>query len=213
VQFYRKFPLGFGLTCPHRYIVATLRWSSVGTTALRFRVQSRKDPVFLEERIELFLSSFFEQLKTMSDEDFSIRRRGLIMKKLEKSKNLAEEAGDYWNQIRSGYYNFSQGGLQRHRSSEELLSDFTIDEADAAALESVTKAQMLEMYETYLLQSGPLRRTRAVHMISRKLEAALPLPGKVTEIIDIHGFKAGLDSTPGAAPVAPHTPSIPGSRM
>lgn len=46
-----------------RYIVAVSRWSSVGTTVLRFRMQSRKDPVFLEERIEAFLGSFLEDLK------------------------------------------------------------------------------------------------------------------------------------------------------
>lgn len=79
-------------------------------------MQSRKDPVFLEERVESFLGSFHEQLKAMSDEDFIIRRRGFIVKKLEKAKNLAEEAGDYWNQIRSGYYNFPQGRPHGHES-------------------------------------------------------------------------------------------------
>ena len=93
----------------HRYIVATLRWSSVGTTVLRFRVQSRKDPAFLEERIEAFLCSFLEQLKAMSDEEFNTRRSGLIVKKREKAKNLEEETDDYWNKIRSGYCDFFQG--------------------------------------------------------------------------------------------------------
>ena len=69
--------------------------------------------MFLEERVEAFLGSFLEQLKTMSDTDFDARRRGLIVKKLEKAKNLAEESGDYWGQIRFGYYNFSQGELHR----------------------------------------------------------------------------------------------------
>lgn len=85
----------------------------MGTTVIRLRVQSRKDPVFLEERIEAFLSSFIEQLKAMSDDDFDTRRRGFIVKKLEKAKNLAEETGNYWAQIRSGYYDFSQGALHR----------------------------------------------------------------------------------------------------
>jgi len=52
-----------------------------------------------------------------------------------------------------------------------------------------------------------------VHMISRKLEVELPLPKETMGIVDIHVFKAGLDWTPGAAPVAPFTPHIPGSRM
>lgn len=75
--------------------------------------------MFLEERIEAFLGSFLEQLKAMSDDDFNDRRRGLIIQKLEKAKNLAEEAGDYWGQIRSGYYNFSQGELYRCESRKE----------------------------------------------------------------------------------------------
>ena len=82
-------------------------------------MQSRKDPVFLEERIEAFLSSFLEQLKAMSDGDFDTRRRGLIFKKLETAKNLAEETDDYWGQIRSGYYDFSQGELRRGESHRE----------------------------------------------------------------------------------------------
>ena len=72
---------------------------------------------------------------------------------------------------------------------------------------------MLEMYEKYLLQTSQFRRTLGVHMISRKLETALPLPGETIEIADIHTFKAGLASTAGAVPVVPHTSSIPGSRM
>ena len=72
---------------------------------------------------------------------------------------------------------------------------------------------MIQIYEGYLLQTGPYRRTLAVHMISQKLEVALPLPKETIEIVDIHAFKAGLDWTPGAAPVAPLTPHIPDSRM
>jgi len=174
------------------YVVTTSRWTPVGTTVLRLRIQSRKDPVFLEERIEAFLNSFLEQLKVMSDDDFDTRRRGLIVKKLEKPKNLAEEAGDYWSQIRSGYYDFSR------------------EETDAVALEAVTKAEMTGIYEKYLLQKDSCRRTLAVHMISRRLEATLPLSKETIEITDISNFKAGLDSTLGAEPVAPH---IPESRM
>jgi len=175
-------------------------------------MQSRKDPVFLEERVEAFLGSFLEQLKAMSDNDFHVRRKGLIVKKLEKAKNLAEETGDYWGQIRSGYYNFSQGKLHRCESRREQ-SIIPSDEIDAAALETITKMQVLEMYEKYLLPKGLSRRTLAVHMISRRLEAPLPLPGETIEIVDIPAFKMSLDSTPGATPVGLHETSIPGSRM
>lgn len=65
--------------------------------------------MFLEERIDAFLASFLEQLQVMPDEEFDTRRSGLIVKKREKAKNLAEAAGDDWDQIRSGYYDFFQG--------------------------------------------------------------------------------------------------------
>jgi len=169
--------------------------------------------VFLEERIEAFLGSFLEELKAMSDDDFDTRRRGLIVKKLEKAKNLAEEAGDYWGQIRSGYCNFAQGELYECKSRSVCYNNPTPDEADAAALEVVTKAQMIDVYKGYLLQKGPSRRTLAVHTISRRLEVTLPLPEGTIEIVDINAFKEGLDSTPGAVPVAPHTPDLLSSRI
>ena len=174
-------------------------------------MQSRKDPVFLEGRIEAFLRSFLEELKAMSDDDFDARRRGLIVKRLEKAKNLAEETGDYWGQIRSGYCNFTQGELHGCKSRRVFYNNRTIDETDAAALEIVTKAQMIDIYKGYLLQKGPSRRTLAVHTISRRLEIALPLPEGTIEIVDINAFKEDLDSTPGAVPVALHTPEIPSS--
>lgn len=195
---------------PHRYVVTTSRWTSVGTTVLRFRIQSRKDPVFLEERIEAFLNLFLEQLKAMTDDDFHTRRRGLIVKKLEKPKNLAEEAGDYWGQIISGYYHFSQGEFHGCRLQREQHNNPIPEETDAVALETVTKAEMTGIYEKYLLQKGSCRRTLAVHMISRRLETVLPLPKETMEIIDVCSFKAGLDSTPGAEPITSH---IPESRM
>ena len=87
------------------------------------------------------------------------------------------------------------------------------DETDAAALETVTKAQVVDIYERYLLQRGPSRRTLVVHMISRRLEVALPLPEQTVEIVDIRAFKAGLDWTPGAALVASYMLNIPSSRV
>ena len=52
-----------------------------------------------------------------------------------------------------------------------------------------------------------------MHMISRRLEVALPLPEQTVEIVDIRVFKAGLDWTPGAAPVASYMLNIPSSRV
>lgn len=98
---------------------------------------------------------------------------------------------------------------RKEKCNNSLISD----ETDAAALETVTKTQILEVYETYLLQTGSSRRNLAVHMVSRGLEVPLPLPEGTTEIVDVHAFKASLVSTPGAAPVTPHASRIIDSRM
>ena len=87
------------------------------------------------------------------------------------------------------------------------------DETDAAALETVTKTQILEVYETYLLQTGSSRRNLAVHMVSRRPEAPLPLPEGTTEIVDVRAFKASLVSTPGATPVTQHASRIIDSHL
>lgn len=76
---------------------------------LRFRIQSLRDPTFLQERIEEFLLSFEIRLKEMSDDTFASQKEGLVVKKVEKHKNLAEEASSFWNEITSGYLDFVRG--------------------------------------------------------------------------------------------------------
>lgn len=45
----------------------------------------------------------------MSEEDFASQKEGLIVKKVEKHKNLAEESSAFWNEIGSGYFDFARG--------------------------------------------------------------------------------------------------------
>jgi insulysin len=76
---------------------------------LRVRIQSLKDPTFLEERIEDFLVSFGSLLEEMTSDTFTYQKEGLIAKKLVKHKSIAEESSDFWTQMQTGYYDFLQG--------------------------------------------------------------------------------------------------------
>jgi len=75
----------------------------------RFIIQSEKEPEYLETRIEAFLEGFRETLAKMGDSDFESHKRALIVKRLEKVKNLDQETGRHWNQIHSEYYDFDYG--------------------------------------------------------------------------------------------------------
>lgn len=45
----------------------------------------------------------------MSEQDYQKNIQSLIIKMLEKPKNLFQETQEYWSSISSGYYDFEQG--------------------------------------------------------------------------------------------------------
>jgi insulysin len=89
------------------YIVSSSQWQLVGSMGFRIVVQSEKDPVYLESRVDVFLEHMKGVLANMDDEEFQKQKQSLIDKKLEKLKNLGEEAGRFWNQIDLGYQDFT----------------------------------------------------------------------------------------------------------
>ena len=80
-------------------------------------VQSERNPVYLETRVDAFLDQLKVLIEEMSEEDFEKERRSLVDKKVEKIKNLREEANRFWNHIDSGYHDFRQ----RERTSFILV--------------------------------------------------------------------------------------------
>lgn len=91
------------------YIVFASAWTSTASIGLRILVQSEKDPVYVESRINAFLSGLREFLENMSEEQFDEHRRGLIHLWNEKDKNLNEECRSFWGHIQSGYLDFFRG--------------------------------------------------------------------------------------------------------
>ncbi|KAF9353781.1 Insulinase (Peptidase M16) [Mortierella sp. AD094] len=80
-----------------------------GTLGVVIVVQSERDPIHVENRIENFLRArIANMLETMTEEAYQKQVQSLIQKKLEKHKNLKQETARYWDQITSGFYNFEE---------------------------------------------------------------------------------------------------------
>lgn len=76
---------------------------------LNIKIQSQKSPAFLEDRVEAFLESFRATLAELSSDKLEDEKDSLVLKLLEKPKNLAEESSRFWGGISSGYYDFLLG--------------------------------------------------------------------------------------------------------
>ena len=75
---------------------------------LRVLVQSERDPIYVETRIESFLDGMKEYLEEMSEEEYEKNKQSLIAKKEEKPKNLGEETKRYFSSIVDQFYEFGK---------------------------------------------------------------------------------------------------------
>ncbi|CAB4420535.1 unnamed protein product [Rhizophagus irregularis] len=133
------------------YLVSSgLRLES-GSTGLRIRVQSIKDTVHLENRIENFLYGLQKIIEDMSEQEYQTRVQALIDRKLEKPKNLSQETSRHWGQIKSGYYDFEQ------------------DVKDVEEIRKVSKQDLLEFYKKFISPDSPRHKKLSVHLRSQKL--------------------------------------------
>lgn len=76
------------------------------TYGFHFIIQSERPSEYLESRIDSFLAQQSAALQTMTDADFESHKRSVIVKRLEKLKNLDQETGRHWAQVTSEYYDF-----------------------------------------------------------------------------------------------------------
>ncbi len=79
--------------------------SSIG---LRFFVQSEKSPIYLDARIEVFLTGALAMLAALSDVDLAEHAQSLVDKLLAKHRKLSDETRRYWTQIQAHQYHFSR---------------------------------------------------------------------------------------------------------
>ncbi|KAF7563795.1 hypothetical protein G7046_g302 [Stylonectria norvegica] len=173
------------------------------TSGFRFLLQSEKSPKYLDSRIEAFLSKFSETLANMSDTEFEGHKRSLIVRRLEKLRNLDQESSRHWGQISSEYY------------------DFEITLLDAEHIRGLTKADVVEFFELRLNPASKERSRLSIHLLAQgkasgdedatkkesdDKEATTSSDEKsavdlAVEITDVRLFKASLTATSGAQPV------------
>lgn len=91
------------------YIVFTNMRNFHTTCGFRILVQSERTPEYLDERIEAFLTRFGETLEAMTETEFEGHKRSVVVKRLEKLRNLDQESSRHWTQISNEYYDFEQG--------------------------------------------------------------------------------------------------------
>ncbi|KAK1840286.1 a-pheromone processing metallopeptidase ste23 [Colletotrichum chrysophilum] len=178
------------------YVVFTGLRSFSTTYGFRFIIQSERTPEYLELRIEAFLNHFANNLDSMSETDFEGHKRSLIVKCLEKLKNLDQESNRHWAQIASENYDF------------ELAQD------DAAHIKLLTKADMIEFFQQYIKPGSSTRAKLSVHLHAQassstgteatmygvREESGAASTSEPVPIKDVRSFRAGLQATRGARP-------------
>lgn len=148
------------------YLVHSGGRNQAGSVGFNILVQSNNDPVYLESRIEAFLTGLEKILTDMPEAEFERQKQsyvteGIIVKslraltfflprliddKLQKVKNLYQESSRLWHNIGNGYY------------------DFKRRERDANLLRPISKSDLLAFFKQYIDPASPTRRKLSVHI-------------------------------------------------
>lgn len=144
------------------YIVFSGEWSLATTQFYRVLVQSERTPEYLEKRIDLLLANFGEVLTRMTDDEFETHKRSLVQRRLQKLKNLDQETLRFRQHIGSQRYDFEQ-----------------VD-GDVAAIEPLSKKDVVDFYEHYIRPDSATRAKLSVHLYAQKSTTDLLL-GQVAD--------------------------------
>jgi len=129
------------------YIVSSGSRLTGGIQGLCITIQSRTHPChYLESRVEIFLEDFGRKLLEMEEDEFETNKKSLLDSKRVKDRNIAEEAERLWDALvnRGGEFNYKQ--------------------ADIEALYSVSKDDIIQYYNKFILPSSLSRRKLVVYV-------------------------------------------------
>ncbi|KAA1068439.1 Insulinase (Peptidase M16) [Puccinia graminis f. sp. tritici] len=147
------------------YIVRSYTAMAPGQAGLKILIQSERDPVFVESRIEHFLDWFLNhKLLKMTPNEFEEMKTSLVNKIVEDFKNMSDETSHYWMHIKAGYYAFEQRFL------------------DGALIKKISKESMVEFYRARVLPSSASRAKCSTQIVSLHV----PVPSQV-----LNGFHSG----------------------
>ncbi|SCO54130.1 related to insulysin precursor (metalloendopeptidase) [Fusarium fujikuroi] len=116
------------------YIVFSGPLAFSTTYGFRFIIQSEMTPDFLDSRIEASLMRYADTLEKMGETEFEGHKRSLIVRRLEKLRNLDQESTRHWNQITNEYYDFELGkaeGIEKRQEEAQKKADEEPSPGDA----------------------------------------------------------------------------------
>ncbi|KAK1470436.1 peptidase M16 inactive domain-containing protein [Colletotrichum tamarilloi] len=165
------------------YVVDSDFRSFFSTCGISFKIQSQQRPAYLESRIEEFLRFFCDVLHGMSEADFDKHKRSLILRCLQKPRNLIQESKWTWGQIESKYYDF-----EGRCKDAECIKTFTLDD-------------IVEFCRQYMKPGSLTRGKLSVHLLARadgseKTKLDMSTTSNSTRFTDIDCFKKDLSAMP-----------------
>ena len=167
------------------YIVFDGIRKQTGIIGYRIVIQSERDPMYLETRIEGFLAHLDEILSNISQEQFEKHRSSLILKLTEKNKNLSQESGRIWSHIQSGNFEFDQ-----HQQDSETISRLDLKEIQ-------------DFYKKYIKKGSMERKKLSVHLC-KKGQDYTPFPeNKIVTISTLPKEKKSWQLGPSPTPAKP----------
>ncbi|KAK9921956.1 hypothetical protein M0R45_030448 [Rubus argutus] len=160
------------------YITVLLQRNDCGICGVQFIVQSTvKGPGHIDLRVEEFLKTFEKKLYEMPNDEFKSNVNTLIDMKLEKHKNLREEAGFYWREIAVGTLKFDR------------------KEAEIAALMQLTQKELIDFFNEHIKVGAPQKRTLSIrvygnsHSSEHSSDISSPVQPCSVKIDDIFSFR------------------------
>jgi len=144
------------------YIVHTsIKTSGDDIKSILFLIQSDSfDPIYLDERVEVFLDKFRSKITSMTPEEFQVNIDAVVELLLEKNKNLAEESSKYWNVMTNGSYLFQKF---------QLLGK---------EVKKMTVEKVLRFFDKYVARDAPKRRKLCIQVFGKNHVERMKEPAK-----------------------------------
>ncbi|KAJ8437038.1 hypothetical protein Cgig2_025885 [Carnegiea gigantea] len=160
------------------YITVLTNRSDFGIHGVQFIIQSTaKGPKHIDQRVEAFLRKFESELHQLTEDEFKKSVHALIDMKLEKHKNLREESRFYWKEIADGTFKFDR------------------KEAEVAALQKLTKQQLINFFDEFVKVGAAKRKTLSIrvygcsHLLEYEADKTSTDQSPYIYVDDIFGFR------------------------
>eukprot|EP00934_Nitzschia_sp_Nitz4_P003410 Nitzschia sp. Nitz4//scaffold180_size44305//24137//35517//NITZ4_007241-RA/size44305-processed-gene-0.44-mRNA-1//1//CDS//3329539473//3400//frame0 len=190
---------------------ASARKMAGGLWAFSVFVQSgNHDPVFLESRIEAWLTTFRDEIDAMDPEDLTMEALGVVTQLLEAPSSLSQEVEAMWReilQVDDSSDRFATPMFNRlELVAAELLTDgcntvVQLDEASRKSPEKL-KQKILLLIDKFLHPQSPTRRIMSSRYYNQgseaEFKATLHSPGILSKYSEIHDLKSFLSTWPVA---------------